>query len=440
MKPWIGLVLALLFALGGSPLRSEPLRDHLPSDALAFVEIDPTPLAAKTDRKGEGEFFDLGVQAMSSLGVMPREAAAVTNLLRLAGQLGQRHNVLAWIDADFIVNYDTGRLTTQSGQFIWIVDVDGQPDPFLALLSAVLSDYSTPQTAHSASPPAAKPATWIFTTRAGRRGFIFTGCRKGATWCWASAAARWSITLIRAPNPARGMRTISAVDRALTRQGATGSPVLRAWCSPDQMRTRWPDVMTMTIASRLLQAFDLRDTDQDLLTGSLREREFLVHNATVAKDALAIVPWTAELPAAAPLRQLVPAEASFYAIFNVDWNAVYDLVVNVVDVAAENHKDEGLQSAVEQFEQLYGVNVRKDIAEGLSPLVLIDDAPRHPLRLPGMVTLIAAAKPDRRQQVRSAVDKLIALAARVLDGRAGAADAGAPAPAIKRRNQASGRT
>jgi hypothetical protein len=410
------LLMAWLYVSGAAA--GAPITATLPYETIGFIELDPSAMVVPSDRKGRGEFFDIAVQAMSSLGVMPRQAAAVTNLLRLAGQLGQRHNVLAWMDADFDVDYDTGELSAHLPQLVWVIDVGGQPDSFLQLLSAVLSDYSTPQTARQSvresdgsryvefyddAWPAWQRLYWL---QQGNNLVITLG--PGSMHAYLAGSSRhvpWDAT-------------IEKVDRQLKNQsggGTSAATVFRGWLSLRQMRDRWPDMVTMTVVSRLLRAFDLRFADEVVLTGTLKDREFSISYATLEGSNLSIAPWTAQLEADAPLRKMVPDDASYFMIFNVDWDAIYVRAVNLSDVAAEEHKDKGIKDALRQ----YGVDVKDDIVDGLSPLVLIHDSPRHPLRLPGMVTVIAAAKPAAAGRVQAAVNNLIGQAARELDHRAG---------------------
>ncbi len=387
----LGAVIGAVVFLLASHLNAAPLSDSLPYDTLAFVEIDPTAMTVATERKGRGEFFDQAITGMSSLGVMPREAAAVTNLLRMAGQVGQHRNALAWLDADFIVDYDTGKLTARSAQLAWIVDVGGQPDQFLSLLSGVLSDYSTPQTARQSLQSTGKTQYVEFYDTRWPSWFRLYWMAQGNNLVMTLGAGSMEHYITRAAHHLPWETTFANVDHSLTARGGPGALVLRGWCSIKEMRNRWPDVMTMTIGSRLLKAFDLRFADQAVVTGTLRERAFSVNYATLENNALTLTPWTADLPINAPLLKLVPSDATFYMVFNMDWHALYVRVDNVLDMAQEKQKDEGIKEVVRQYANTYGVNVQGDIVHGLSPLVLIHDAPRHPLRLPGMVTVIAAA-------------------------------------------------
>src|SRR5438067_1767072 len=92
--------LGLLACLLAQPARAAaPLHAHLPADTLMFIEIDPTAMGQdQAPGKSSGSLFDLGVQTMSDLGVMPKEAGVVTNLLRLGGAVGQRRACAAWLD------------------------------------------------------------------------------------------------------------------------------------------------------------------------------------------------------------------------------------------------------------------------------------------------------------------------------------------------------
>jgi hypothetical protein len=410
------LILVAIFL--STSASAAPITATLPYDTIGFIELDPAPMAVSSDRKGRGEFFDLGVQAMSSLGVMPREAAAVTDLLRLAGQVGQRHNVLAWVDADFAVNYDTGELNGHLPQLVWVVDVGGQPDQFLQLLSSVLSDYSTPQTVHQSVQSSGADKYVEFYDDAWPAWLRLYWIQQGDNLVITLGPGSMPHYLMRSAKHVPWDATIEKVDRQLQKENAAGQDgalVIRGWLSIRQLRQRWPDVMTMTVASRLLRAFDLRYADEAVLTGTLKDREFSVSYATLEGKSLTLTPWTAHLPADAPLRKMVPDDATFFMIFNFDWQALYVRIVNVSDIAAEEHEDKGIKDALRQ----YGVDVKDDIVDGLSPLVLVHDSPRHPLRLPGMMTVIAAAKPGAAQRVQMAANNLIGQATRVLDHRAG---------------------
>jgi len=322
------------------------------------------------------------------------------------------------LDADYLVDYDTGGLAMRSVQLAWIVDVGGQPDQFLALLSAMLSDYATPATARQA------------VGRCGNTEFVEFYDTRWPDWLhlyWLQQGTNLVLTVGRGSMehylggfarhvPWEG--TLSRVDQELAGGEAGGTPVLRAWYSIKQMRQRWPDVVSMTIVSRLLTAFDLRFADQVLLIGTLKDRQLALHYATLENNRLTLVPWTVPLPAGAPLRALVPADASIFMALHIDWRAAYVRVVNVSDIAAERGEDKGVKTAVQRMAQLYGVNVEGDIVEGLSPLVLVHDSPRHPLHLPATVTVVAAALPEQATRVRSAIDNLVGQASRVLDWRA----------------------
>lgn len=415
MRAWMVMVVV---CWSGMVWAAEPLNSLLPHDTLGFVEFDPTGLPAAGPMRG-GSLFDLGVETMSSLGVMHGEAATITNALRLAGVLGQKRSCVAWLGADFDLDYQTGALAAHEPQVVWVIDVGGRPQTVLGLINSLLNDESSPETARQE----------IVTIR-DRQVVSFYDTR-WSSWVrlhWMLDGNYFVITLgegamekYLAPRPAEKPSWLATFALADADRPAGDQLPLRAYWGVDTFRRQWPDVLSMSVISSLAGVIGARDADEVMLTGRLRNRALTLEWAERPHGSkqVTITPWTHDLPAGAPLLKLVPDDASLYTVLRMDWPRFYSRIADLTDVIEERGADRaGVVEDVRKIKNETGVDVQQDLVEGLGDLVLIHDAPRHPLGLPMMVTVVAAARPGHEEAVGSAIEKLLSRAAAVLDRRA----------------------
>ncbi len=115
----------------------------------------------------------------------------------------------------------------------------------------------------------------------------------------------------------------------------------------------------------------------------------------------------------------VEAEASAYVALRVQWGTLWTRVVALLDAMITEKGHEGLQQVLERFAGGKGVDIQKDLLGNLEPMVLVHDAPRHPLRLPLMVTVEGGAKSGREAGVKRALQTLVDAAGEALDKKGG---------------------
>ncbi len=400
--------------------RADELNALLPEDTLAFVELSPQQPAAIG---GRGGLLDLSIQGLSSFGVVPRETAVVADFLRLSSQLGQHRSCLAWLNADFVVNYDTGLLTTRSVELALILDVNGNAKPVVDQLTVVLRNFSTQQTARQT----------VRTTAEGRHSYVEFHDTRWPEWeklYWAQVGGNFVITLGQGSmehffTGAAGGDSVTVpwtdvlndADALAARQGNRGQILLRGYVHTAALRERWPDVMTMTVASRLLAVYQGQKNESAIMTARSQDRLVQMDAATVENGRMTLTPWTITPVPESVLAKMIPPEAQHYMVLSMNWPVVYERLVSSLDLLTGDKRP--LADQVRLFPQLYGVNLERDILDQLAPQVLIHDAPQHPLHLPLMITGVASAKAGQESAVQNAMNKLISNAQRTLDERAG---------------------
>lgn len=420
------IVAAALTLFSTMSFAAPPLNEMLPEDTLAFVELSPQ---GPTAIGGKGSLLDFSIQTLSSLGAVPEEAALVADYLRLGSQLGQRRNCLAWLDADFIVNYDTGVLGCRSLQLAWILDVNGNTKPVLDQLAAVLRNYSTQKTARQT----------IHTTSEGNHSYVEFYDTRWPEWqklYWTQQGTSLVITLGQGSMehflsgssvggvPWKDM--LANADTQAAAKGLRGEIIMRGFIHTANLRERWPDVMSMTIASRLLAVYKGQKNEAAIVTTRADGRQVHIDAATVEDGVMTTTPWTITPDAGSAQAKLVPAEAQYYLVLDMNWPVVYERLVTSLDLITGDKRP--LADQIRLFPKLYKVDLQQDILEKLARPVVIHDAPPHPLRLPLMITGVVSAKPGQENDVQSAMDVLIKRAQLTLDERAGLVDSRSGAP------------
>lgn len=408
---------ALMLAAGFSAAHAAPLNEMLPEDTLAFVEITPQ---SPTAVGGHGGLLDFSIQTLSALGAVPEDAAVVADFLRLGSQLGQRRNCLAWLDADFIVNYDTGVLGCRSLQFAWVLDVNGNTKPVLNQLAAVLRNYSTQKTSRQT----------VRTSSEGSRTYVEFHDTRWPEWqkiYWTQYGSCFVITLGQGSMehflngasvggvPWKDMLTHA--DTQAAAKGFHGQVIMRSFVHTSSLRERWPDVMSMTVASRLLAVYKGQKNEAAIVTARADDRLVQIDAATIEDGQMTTTPWTLTPDESSRQTRLVPPEAQYYMVLDMNWPVVYERLVTSLDLITGDKRP--LADQVRLFPKLYKVDLQQDILEKLARPVLIHDAPQHPLRLPLMITGVVAAKQGKETEVQSAMDVLIKRGQATLDERAG---------------------
>src|SRR5688500_14180999 len=92
----------------------------LPHDVLAFVELDPG-FGGRVAKAEGNALLDVGLEAMRSFGVLPKEAAMAGDVLKLGEMGGKFRNCMALLDADLKVKKEK-ELDCKSVQVAWIIE------------------------------------------------------------------------------------------------------------------------------------------------------------------------------------------------------------------------------------------------------------------------------------------------------------------------------
>jgi hypothetical protein len=211
---------------------------------------------------------------------------------------------------------------------------------------------------------------------------------------------------------------VAAIDAAAVRQAAgagEGATVARVYVSARSFRERYPAAMARTVLGRLFSTLDLGSADASLFTARAQGRELVLFSGSVERGVVAVTPWTVSLPADAPLLKALPREATAYLVIRVDWPSFYTRVMALCDAILTDPTDEPTEAVVARHARRQGIEVRRDILERMQPLVLVHDHPQHPLRLPLMVTALAAAQTGAEEKVKSALALLTADTAATLE-------------------------
>ncbi len=125
------------------------------------------------------------------------------------------------------------------------------------------------------------------------------------------------------------------------------------------------------------------------------------------------------MPVSPALQKLIPPEASAYLALKLDWPALFTRTLALLDAIVPDNKMT-LSQMLAKEEARRHVKIERDILPFLEPIILIHDAPQHPLRLPLMVTIIGAAQPDHAADVKTSLNTLLGVADKVLDQRSNA--------------------
>jgi hypothetical protein len=221
--------------------------------------------------------------------------------------------------------------------------------------------------------------------------------------------------------------TLRATDAEAARSGSSGVIMARVYVSAKAFRERFPEAMNKTILGRMFDSLGFGDAaganekvDAGLLSARGKERTISLDSATVTADKVTVTPWTTQLAIDSPLLKLVPPEATAYLALRMDWQAVYGRTLSLLDAIFNDPTDQPFEKQLALFADKYQVDVRRDILSKLQPIVVVHDWPQHPLRLPLMVTAVAAVKPGDREKVEKAMATLMAGAAETLDHKAAA--------------------
>jgi hypothetical protein len=131
-----------------------------------------------------------------------------------------------------------------------------------------------------------------------------------------------------------------------------------------------------------------------------------------------LTPWTVDLPPGAPLLKAVPSGANVYMVLRIQWQDLYRRAMAVCDAALTDPTDKPVERILSDLAASQGVDLQKDLLSRLEPLVLVHDFPQHPLQLPLMMTVVAAAEPGSQAKATAAIAKLTAAASDTLDKKA----------------------
>jgi len=412
--------IAVLLALSLPALAvhaADPIHLQLPQDTLAFVELDPVVSAGNADQSA---LLDLGVQAMQSMGILSRQAGEVGDALSLASVAGNHHSCLALLDADLVAQ--DGDLECRSIQLVWIIDTAGQSQDMVDRLTNLLSHLSTRATARQS----------VHKTPEEKREYVQFHDANWPDWltlAWTQQGDRFILAVgdgamehYLADRPVGGVpwqQTFADIDKAAAQQGSTGDTLARIYVSAKAFRDRFPQPMQKTSLGKLFANFDLSAADAALFSARLHDRAISLDTGCDTNGVVTDVPWTVPLSSAnAGLLKLIPPEANAYLALNVQWPALYDHTIALLAAILPATSDGPLDQDIADFARLENVNIQEDILAHLEPIVLVHDWPQHPLRLPLMVTVLAAADPAHQEDVRKALDTLLSEATNSLNRRA----------------------
>jgi hypothetical protein len=426
----------LLFALAasliasGRPGRAEELNAGLPHDTLAFLEMDPGAGPGKAG--GGNALLDVGLEAMQSFGVLPKEAALVGDILGMATVGGNRRSCVALLDADLGVIGEKG-LACKSVQLAWVIDNGGgakEARDMVERLTKLLAHVTTPATARQTIRKSAE----------GKREYVEFRDNKWPEWmvlAWVQDGGHFVLTFgtgamehYLAGRPVGGapwVESLRAADTEAGRLGSSGMIMARVYVSAKAFRERFPEAMNKTVLGRMFDSLGFGGTagakekvDAGLLSARGKERTISLDGGTVSAGKVTVTPWTVPLAVDSPLLKLVPAEASAYLALRMDWGNVYGRTLSLMDAIFTDPTDRPLEKQVAIFAGKYQVDVRRDILSKLQPIVVVHDWPPHPLRLPLMVTAVGAVAPGEREKVEKAMGALMAGAGETLDRKAAA--------------------
>jgi hypothetical protein len=380
--------------------------------------------------------LDVGLEAMQSFGVLPKEAALVGDVLGVASVGGSRRSCAALLDADLGVIGDKG-LACKSVQLAWVIDNGGgakDARDMVERLTKLLDHLTTPATAQQT----------IRKTAEGKREYVEFRDSRWPAWmvlAWVQDGSHFVLTfgagameryLARRPSPpvaAPWVESLKAADADAARLGSSGMIMARVYVSAKAFRERFPEAMNKTVLGRMFDSLGFGGTtggggqdkvDAGVLSARGKERTISLDGATVSAGRVTVTPWTVPLPVDSPLLKLVPADATAYLALRMDWANIYTRTLSLMDAILTDPTDQPLEKQVAIFADKYQVDVRRDILSKLEPIVVVHDWPPHPLRLPLMVTAVGAVKPGDREIVEKAMGKLMAGTEETLDRKAAA--------------------
>jgi hypothetical protein len=404
---WAVLAFCLLGMAAAAARGEVGLHEGLPEDTLGFVELDPG-IPESRNEPGQNALLDMGLEAMQSFGVLPKEAGLVGDAMGLASVAGNHRNCVALLDADLAV-VGNGGLACKSVQVAWVVETNGQArdaGDLVQRLTHLLDNLSTQETARQA----------VKKTAEGKREYVEFHDTRWPAWltlAWTQHDNVFVITLgagamehylsDRAVGGPPWKETVLAADAEAARLGeraATGRVMARMYVTAKAFRERYPEAMNKTVLGRIFASVDLRTADAALFSARTKDRNISLDRALVTAGQMRLAPWTEELPADSPLAKAVPAEATAYLALHMDWEKLYERVTAICDAVLTSKGDEPIDKQVTEFARRQGVDVRRDILRRLSPIVLVHDWPEHPLKLPFMVTALGGADPASKDAIR----------------------------------------
>lgn len=418
-------MMALLAALGARSAWADdrpPLNELLPHDTLVFAEVDP---AAGAAAGGNTEMIDLGLKGLATLGILP-QAGVASDILGLVGEAGGRRICIALLDADLHAT-PQGGLECRSVQLAWVVDTP-QPQEMVDRITHLLEHYAAQSTAEQS----------LKTTPESHKVYIEFHDKRWPAWltlAWTELPAdhdipaRFILTLgagamehYLADRPVGDVpwkQIIAGIDAKGAAQGlSSGDPLLaRLYVSVKQFRERFDEPMHRTTLGRMFGSLDLQTADGCVFTARKKDRSLSMFTGSLDQGRFTIAPWTISLPANAPIFNAVPADATVYAVLNVQWPGLYDRVMALCDAIVTGPTDTPVARQAQDLTLRQGVDIRKDILDRLQPLVLIHDSPRHPLGIPGIVTAVAAAHPGSEEKLKLAMTRMTQAVSQRLDAK-----------------------
>ncbi|MGN6370794.1 MAG: hypothetical protein ACTHN5_21275 [Phycisphaerae bacterium] len=409
------LILLLLAAFPVSAPAATPLHPQLPQDTLAFLELDPTVARAPD----QSALLDLGVQAMESMGILSKKASEVGDMLTLIAMAGTHHSCVALLDADLSATPQND-LECHAVQVAWVIDTAGRPNEMVDRLTRMLSHLSTRATARQS----------VRKTPESHREYVHFRDTTWPDWLsleWTQQANTFILTIgngamehYLADRPVGGapwLPFVDEADKAAAVNHCVGDVESRIFVNTQLFRERFPEPMRRTILGQLFSTLDLNATQSSLFSARIRDREISLDNATLANGSTTDTAWT--VPVTPALQKLIPPEATAYLALKLDWPALFTRTLTLLDAIVPDNKM-NLSQMLAKEEAHRNVNIERDILPYLEPIVLIHDAPPHPLRLPLMVTVVGAAQRDHAADVKTSLNTLLGVADKLLGQRSAA--------------------
>jgi hypothetical protein len=423
---WVLLVGVVSASQGNA--RAAELNVLLPHEVLAFVELDPGMGGLAGGGKGEGNaLLDVGLEAMQSFGVLPKEAAMAGDVLRLGEMGGKYRNCMALLDADLKVEKEK-ELKCKSVQVAWIIENGGGAEEARGIverLTKLLDHVSTPATARQEI------------RKVGEREFVSFRDTRWPEWIalgWIQDGRQFVLTFgagamerYLAMRPAGDIPwkgTVASVDEQAGKLGSAGHVMARLYVSAKTFREKFPEAMQKTVLGRMFEGVGFGGATDPVEVGVLtargKGRVISLDQGSLVGGKVVVTPWTANVAGDSALLKLVPASATAYMTLRVDWVSAYERMLLIFDSVVTDPTDDPLAKKVDMFAERVGVNVRKDILAHLQPIVVVHDVPQHPLKLPLMVTAVGAAEAGSREKVEKALATLVAAAGERLDKKGAA--------------------